>query len=205
MHSRCVFLISAVIALTTVSCSHDRQKLKRQYSESGDRFVAKKDYREAIIQYRNAISQDASFGEARFKLAAAYEAAGDLRNALQEYVRAADLMPDNVDAQLHAGKLLVAAGQYPEAKARAVAALEKDHRRADALHSHVDRLGRACLDRGPLSAQESQLFRQAMADLLSIYKEHIRIEDEGLFPVAGKLLSATDKAAIAGEMAARRG
>lgn len=96
--------------------------------------------------------------------------------------------------------------QHPELKQaiETLAPLEQEHRRADALHADVDRLGRACLERGPLSPEDAQLFQQAMAELLSIYKEHIRIEDEVLFPVAGRLLSAADKTAIAGEMVARR-
>jgi len=82
--------------------------------------------------------------------------------------------------------------------------LEHEHRRADLLHAEVDRLGRLWLRGGTLSGSEAQTFRQHVAELASIYKEHIRIEDEVVFPVAGRLLSATDKAAIAGEMAARR-
>ena len=96
--------------------------------------------------------------------------------------------------------------RHPELDAaiQTLAPLEREHRRADALHAEVDRLGLACLERGPLSAEDARLFRQAIAELLSIYKEHIRIEDQVVFPVAGKILSPADKAAIAGEMAARR-
>jgi hemerythrin-like domain-containing protein len=95
---------------------------------------------------------------------------------------------------------------HPELQAaiRRLEPLEQDHRRADALHGEVDRLGRACLERGVLSADESRRFRQDILALIDIYKEHIRIEDEDVFPVAGKMLSSSDKAAIAGEMAARR-
>jgi hemerythrin-like domain-containing protein len=82
--------------------------------------------------------------------------------------------------------------------------LEQDHRRADALHADVDRLGRAFLQRGMLSCEAAQQFRRDIAELIGIYKEHIRIEDEEVFPVAGRVLSAAEKAAIAGEMAARR-
>jgi len=82
--------------------------------------------------------------------------------------------------------------------------LEHDHRRANGLHAEVDRLGRACLERGVLSSEESRRFRQAILALIDIYKDHILIEDEDVFPVAGKMLTAADKAAIAGEMAARR-
>lgn len=95
---------------------------------------------------------------------------------------------------------------HPELDAaiQTLAPLEQEHRRADALHAEVDRLGRACLERGLLSPEEARRFRQAIAELLSIDKEHIRIEDQVVFPVAGKILSPADKAAIAGEMAARR-
>jgi hemerythrin-like domain-containing protein len=95
---------------------------------------------------------------------------------------------------------------HPELKAaiRRLEPLENDHRRADALHEVVDRLGRVCLERGVLLSEESRRFRQALLALIEIYKEHIRIEDEDVFPVAGKMLTVADKAAIAGEMAARR-
>jgi len=91
-----------------------------------------------------------------------------------------------------------------EAAIRRLEPLEEDHRRAEALHGEVDRLGHACLERGVLTAEESGQFRQDILALMDIYKEHIRIEDVDVFPVAGKMLSAGDKAAIAGEMAARR-
>lgn len=82
--------------------------------------------------------------------------------------------------------------------------LERDHRRADSLHAQVDRLGKKCLDAGSLSSEDAGVFTRAVAELASIYKEHIRIEDELVFPIAGKVLSSTDKAEIAEEMAARR-
>jgi iron-sulfur cluster repair protein YtfE (RIC family) len=82
--------------------------------------------------------------------------------------------------------------------------LENEHRQADLLHAEVDHLGRKCLEAGDLSTIEANRFRQAVAQLISIYKEHIHIEDEVVFPLAGRLLSKTDKAAIASEMAARR-
>lgn len=96
--------------------------------------------------------------------------------------------------------------QHPELEQaiEKLAPLEQQHRRANALHACVDRLGRVCLEGGPLSLEDARVFRQAMAELLSIYKEHIRTEDEVLFPVAGRVLSTTDKMAIAREMAARR-
>ena len=84
-------------------------------------------------------------------------------------------------------------------------ALENEHRRADQLHADVDALGRKCLTEGPLSASDTSRFRSAVGELASIYKEHIRIEDEEVFPVAGRALAQSEKSAIAREMATRRG
>jgi hypothetical protein len=46
-------------------------------------------------------------------------------------------------------------------------------------------------------------FRKATASLISIYKQHISIDDDLVFPLATRLLSSADKAAIADEMAPR--
>ena len=91
-----------------------------------------------------------------------------------------------------------------EAAIRALDPLEHEHRRADLLHAQVDQLGRQWLEAGPLPPTDAERFRTGVAQLASIYKEHIRIEDEVVFPLAGRVLSSQDKAAIASEMAARR-
>ena len=128
-----VAFVMSFLALSLVACREDPQKAKVRFVASGDRFFAEKNYAEAIIQYRNAVAKDGSYGAARFKLGDAYEKSGDFRNALRELVRAADLMPADMTAQLRAGKLLIAVGQYPEAKARAIAVLEKNPTDVNAL------------------------------------------------------------------------
>lgn len=82
--------------------------------------------------------------------------------------------------------------------------LEADHRAATPLHDTVDRLGRRCLAMGKLSPAEVKEYRKAVASLAAIYKEHIRVEDDEVFPLAARVLPETEKAAIAGEMASRR-
>jgi len=127
-----VFVVM-LVAIGGVSCARDPVAAKRQYVAQGDRYVTEKKYAEAILAYRNALRQDAKFGEARLKLSDTYGASGDFRNALRELVNAADLMPDSVDVQVRAGRALLFSGQYPEAKARAIAALAKDPRNVGAL------------------------------------------------------------------------
>ena len=128
MRHKFVGALLLLLAALSAACSSDPEKLKREYVTSGDQFVAQKKYPEAIIEFRNAVAQDARFGEARLKLASALEATGNAAGALGEYVRAADLMPDDVRVQLATGQRLLLAGQYPEARARADAILAKDPR-----------------------------------------------------------------------------
>ena len=82
--------------------------------------------------------------------------------------------------------------------------LEQDHVLAASFHTEVEELGQRYLATRGLEAAGVEAFRKAIASLVSIYKQHINIEDNLVFPLAARLLSPTDRAAIAGEMAARR-
>ena len=92
----------------------------------GDGYAANKQFREAIIEYRNALQIAPTAGEARLKVGQAYEALGDLDDALREYVRAADALPANRDVQLKAGSFLLAARMFNEAESRARKVLAAD-------------------------------------------------------------------------------
>lgn len=82
--------------------------------------------------------------------------------------------------------------------------LEADHRDVAPLHIIVDRLGERYLQVGVLSPSEASEFRQAVAKLISSYTRHIEVEDSVVFPIAAKLLLASDRKAVAREMAERR-
>ena len=55
-----------------------------------------------------------------------------------------------------------------------------------------------------LSDVEIEKFRTAVTSLAAMYKRHIGIEDELVFPMAARMLSGAEKSAIAEEMASRR-
>jgi hemerythrin-like domain-containing protein len=82
--------------------------------------------------------------------------------------------------------------------------LEDEHRWAAPLHAEVDRLGAQFLSTGSLSNPEVASFRKAVASLASMYKQHIRVEDTLVFPLADRMLPDAEKLAIAEEMAGRR-
>jgi hemerythrin-like domain-containing protein len=82
--------------------------------------------------------------------------------------------------------------------------LEGEHRWAERLHADVERLGAQYLSVGSLPNAEVDEFRKDVASLSAMYKRHIGIEEELVFPLAARLLSNAEKAAVAEEMANRR-
>ena len=122
---RCGLLVAMVLV---AACGRSPEELKRQYFESANKYVSQEKYREAAIEYQNAVAQDDHFAEARYKLAGVYIRLGNGNKALAEAVRAADLLPQDADAQLQATNLLILAGRYADAEDRARKLLAHDPR-----------------------------------------------------------------------------
>jgi len=121
------------VAVTALACTSDPAVKKQQYLDSGNRYFDQGKYVEAIVEYRNAVEIDATFGEARKRLAEAYARTGDDRSAFSEFIRAADLLPSDVNVQLNAGRLLLVDKKPQEALARADAVLKIQPENIDAL------------------------------------------------------------------------
>jgi len=118
--------LTAVLVATLVSgCTSAATNAQRSF-ERGKKYVDNGDYAHAIIEYRSALKNNAGFGQARYRLALAYEKTGDLRRAVSEAVRAADLLPDAAEVQLTAGGMLMLTGAFDDAAARAQNVLERD-------------------------------------------------------------------------------
>jgi hemerythrin-like domain-containing protein len=86
-----------------------------------------------------------------------------------------------------------------------VDALEADHERASRLHTEVDEIFSEWLARGTIDPSKEERLRQDLAELASLYSEHIRIEDQFVFPFAGRILDIETRLEIGREMAKRRG
>ena len=106
---------------------------KQRAFENGNQYFEQQKYDEAIVEYRNAIRQDPSFGEARLKLAEAYAQVGNAGASYTEQIRAADLLPENIEAQLKASAYLLLTQQFEDAKARVQRVLDREPDNVQAL------------------------------------------------------------------------
>ena len=113
-----VVLVCAVTA-GGFACRQDPEVAARKFVASGDRYAAEHHYKESIIEYGNAAKLRPGDAAVYEKLARAYAETGDPLKAYGSYARAADLDPSRIDAQVHAGTLLLAAGEYNAARSRA--------------------------------------------------------------------------------------
>src|SRR5207245_9129303 len=62
------FLILALMGIVFSGCSRDPNVRKQKYFESGQRYFERGKYREAAIQYSNAVQVDPRFTDAHYQL-----------------------------------------------------------------------------------------------------------------------------------------
>jgi tetratricopeptide (TPR) repeat protein len=99
-------LIFCALALLA-GCSRDPNVRKQKYFASGEKYFAQARYREAVIQYSNAVQIDPRFADAHAKLAQAYLKLGDSAHTFQELNRTVELAPNNYRAQIDLSNLLI--------------------------------------------------------------------------------------------------
>src|SRR6202162_4594440 len=101
-----LLLACSMLAVTFTGCSRDPNVRKQKYLDSGEKYAAKGKYREASIQYLNAIQIDSRFAQAHYDLSQAYLKLGDSNHAFQELSRTVELTPDNYRAHTDLANLL---------------------------------------------------------------------------------------------------
>jgi Tfp pilus assembly protein PilF len=135
-------LVCTIIGIASAACGKDPEVAREEFMRSGDEYLAKNQLSEAVIQYRNAVQTDPQSGMARVKLADIYMRVGEPQNAIGEFVRAADLLPQDVEAQLNAGRMLLITGQFEDAQTRADNALALSPSNVDAHILRANALAR---------------------------------------------------------------
>ena len=119
-------LPAMLAAALLAACSTDPAAATRRYIESGDRYAQQGKYKEAAIEYRNAIKRTPQSVDAHTKLAEVAARANDTATAVGEVLRLAELKPADVAAQVRAGSIYLLAGRYDDARRSAESALRVD-------------------------------------------------------------------------------
>ncbi len=112
--SRRVILLLFFVFLA--ACHQDPNIRKQRYVESGKRYSTEGRYREAAIQFSNALKIDKNYADAHYALAQTYAQLGHLGAAYGELERTVDLQPANCKARLDLASLLLAGGKVDDAE-----------------------------------------------------------------------------------------
>ena len=141
--------------MAAAACSSDPYATMLKHAAKADAYTAAGKLPEAIIEYRNAIQAEPHAANVRVRLADAYVRHGEPAKALDEYVRAADTLPD-AQLQLKAGTVLLGARRFDDAKIRAQKALSVDPKNVAAQILLANALaGMKDLDRAVAELQEA--------------------------------------------------
>lgn len=95
-------------------------------------------------------------------------------------------------------------GHEAEEALAALAALETEHRVAEGVHAEFDELVEWLPRDGSAGVKEIDLFNELVAELADLYRPHIRVEDEIIFPSAARVIPPDALSIIGQEMRARR-
>lgn len=107
---------AAVILATafTVSCSGSPDAAAKKYARRGDEYARGEKFREAVIEYKNAVQAAPGDAALRWKLATAALEIGDFATAVASLQKAVELDPNNYEAKGKLGELYLVAGRTDE-------------------------------------------------------------------------------------------
>ena len=123
--------ISLALAITT-GCNRDPNVRKQKYLESGKRYEASGKYKEAAIQFSNALKVDKNYADAHYELAKVELKLNSLVPAFAELQKTVYLAPGNLPARITYGELLLAGHATDRAAEQANAVLAVNPNYADA-------------------------------------------------------------------------
>jgi len=133
----CLLLAGSLIALA--ACSRDPNVRKQKYLESGKRYVGKNQYREAAIQFGNAIQIDPRFAEAHYQLAQTLLKMQQWNPAYLELEKTVSLEPQNYRARIDLANLLITGRDVKQAQEQTDALLKAQPNNAE-VHAAVANL-----------------------------------------------------------------
>jgi tetratricopeptide (TPR) repeat protein len=100
------FVLAALISLALAACKNPKTD-KLAFVAQGQAYLKTQQYAEASIEFRNALQIDNSLADAHAGLAEALLAQGNLQEAADRYLKTAKLDPNNLNARLRLGQMLL--------------------------------------------------------------------------------------------------
>ncbi len=126
------FIILVLATAFLGGCSRDPKVKRQKYLESGQRYYDSGKYKEAVIQFSNALRVDKNFADAHYRLGETFLKLGSAQNAYAELGRAVDLQPDNYKARISLANLLIGAREVDKAAEQVGVVLQAQPNNAEA-------------------------------------------------------------------------
>src|ERR671925_778431 len=108
-----VLMLVVIAVVASTSCSRSPEAQKARHLERGEKFFARKDYKDAIIEYRNVLRLDPNNALAIRRLGLAHYETGQLRDAVPFLRKATELDAQDRDVRLKLGTIMLVA-QRPD-------------------------------------------------------------------------------------------
>ena len=124
-----------MVLLPAVGCSQSPDKKAAKHLKNGEEYIKASKYREAILEFKNAIQAAPKNAQAHYQAGLLYIRLGGMTNlqtAFQELSKAVELDPNILDAQIKLGEMYVISREADKAREKAEFVLSKDQKNIDA-------------------------------------------------------------------------
>src|SRR5882724_13061741 len=126
-------LLLVVGLLIVAGCSRSPEAQKARHLERGDKYAAREQYREAILEYRNVLRLEPANARATKQLGLLHHQLVEFAQAFRFLLKAQELTPDDSEVRLKLGGIYLLAEKRGEAREEAVSVLTKEPNNVDAL------------------------------------------------------------------------
>src|SRR5437016_11003129 len=117
----------------TAGCARSPEAKKARHLDRGDRYFAREQYREAVIEYANVLQLDRANPRAIRQLAFAHYQLGQIGQAFPYLVKSQELDPVAPEVRIKLGSIYLVARRPAEARQQVAAVLGKDPKNLEAL------------------------------------------------------------------------
>ena len=125
--------IAVGVVVAIIGCNRSPAEKKARHIQRGDQYYGEQRYREAVIEYRNALRIDTKNAHAIQRLGLSYYQLGELGPSFPFLLKTKELVPDDIEARLKLGTMYLAGRKNTEAREEAAFILEKNPKNLDAL------------------------------------------------------------------------